>query len=74
MFIEHGWRANASLNLALAGLELGMLLLRVPHWPRYTWLGWKGGFELRKSRVLARQQRECEAVTETEASEGERTP
>ena len=62
VFTEHGWRADAALNLAWTGFTLVVLLARGPHVPRYTWFGWKGGWELRKSRVLARQVAERDAV------------
>ena len=62
VFTEHGWRPDASLNLAWTGFTLFVLFLRGPHCPRYTWIGWQGGFELRKSRVVARQQAEREAA------------
>ncbi|RPD56725.1 MFS general substrate transporter [Lentinus tigrinus ALCF2SS1-7] len=69
VFTEHGWRPDASLNLAWTGFTLFILLLRGPHVPRYTWLGWQGGFELRKSKVLERQQREREAAEESEKTQ-----
>ncbi|TBU43678.1 major facilitator superfamily domain-containing protein [Dichomitus squalens] len=62
VFTEHGWRPDASLNLAWTGFTFFILFLRGPHCPRYTWFGWQGGFELRKSHVLARQQAEREAA------------
>ncbi|KAI1789923.1 major facilitator superfamily domain-containing protein [Ganoderma leucocontextum] len=58
VFTEHGWRADASLNLAFTGFTLLILFLRGPHCPRYTWIGWQGGCELRKSRVPAQQDAE----------------
>ncbi|KAI1789926.1 hypothetical protein LXA43DRAFT_1018514, partial [Ganoderma leucocontextum] len=58
VFTEHGWRADASLNVAWTGFTLVVLLLRGPHCSRYTWVGWQGGFELRRSRVVARQEAE----------------
>ena len=72
VFTAHGWRADAALNLAWSGFTLAVLLARGPHVPRYTWLGWAGGCELRKSRVLARQQ-EAAAVN-GEKEEGEEGP
>ncbi|KAI0738850.1 major facilitator superfamily domain-containing protein [Daedaleopsis nitida] len=67
VFVEHGWRADASVNLAWTAWTLFVLFLRGPHCPRYTWIGWQGGFELRKSRVLARLERErAVAVTDEE--------
>ncbi|KAI0352566.1 MFS general substrate transporter [Trametes cingulata] len=64
VFTEHGWRPAASLNLAWTGWTLFVLLLRGPHCPRYKWIGWEGGFELRKSRVEAKQQAERDAAAE----------
>ncbi len=70
VFTEHGWRADASLNLAWTGFTLIILFLRGPHCPRYTWIGWQGGFELRKSKVIERQQREREAAESGKTSHG----
>ncbi|KAI0662108.1 major facilitator superfamily domain-containing protein [Cubamyces menziesii] len=53
VFNSHGWRPTAALNLAWTGFTLIVLLLRGPHCKRYTWLGWEGGCELRKSRLRA---------------------
>ncbi|KAI0352564.1 MFS general substrate transporter [Trametes cingulata] len=64
VFTDHGWRPDASLNLAWTGWTLFVLFLRGPHCPRYKWIGWEGGFELRKSRVLAKQQAERDAAAE----------
>ena len=56
VFTAHGWRPDAALNLAWTGWTLGVLFLRGPHCPRYKWIGWEGGFELRKSVVDARKR------------------
>lgn len=56
VFVQHGWRACSLLLLALYGFQLGMLLLRGPHCPRYHWFGWAGGFEARKSVVEGRKR------------------
>ncbi len=64
VFTEHGWRADASLNLAWTGWTLFVLFLRGPHCPRYTWIGWQGGFELRKSKVRAREEQEKQREAE----------
>ncbi|KAI0747488.1 MFS general substrate transporter [Fomes fomentarius] len=64
VFTEHGWRADASLNLAWTGWTLFILFLRGPHCPRYTWFGWQGGFELRKSKVRAREEQEKQREAE----------
>ncbi|OJT11966.1 hypothetical protein TRAPUB_11488 [Trametes pubescens] len=68
VYTDHGWRPDASLNLAWTVFSLIVLLARGPHVPRYTWLGWAGGWELRKSRVVARQQ--AEASKDVEAGGG----
>ncbi|KAI0671253.1 major facilitator superfamily domain-containing protein, partial [Trametes maxima] len=52
VFTEHGWRPDAALNLGWTAWTLVILFLRGPHCPRYTWIGWEGGFELRRSRVV----------------------
>ncbi|CDO75002.1 hypothetical protein BN946_scf184965.g4 [Trametes cinnabarina] len=73
VFNEHGWRPDAALNLAWTGFTLLVLFLRGPHCPRYKWIGWEGGFELRKSRVLA-QQEATSAKGEKVDADNEREP
>ncbi|KAK1219642.1 hypothetical protein PQX77_017632 [Marasmius sp. AFHP31] len=60
LFLEHGWRAGAGIQVAWAGWSLFVLLLRGPHCRRYTWLGYEGGGEFRKSVVDARRKEEEE--------------
>lgn len=55
VFVEHGWRPAAGLSLAWYGAQLVFLLVRGPHCERYTWFGWEGGAEARKSVVDARR-------------------
>ncbi|KAI0632369.1 MFS general substrate transporter [Trametes polyzona] len=69
VFTAHGWRPDAALNLAWTAFALLILLVRGPHCPRYTWIGWKGGWELRKSRIVKREP--AVAVVESKADEGE---
>ncbi|KAI9070091.1 MFS general substrate transporter [Trametes sanguinea] len=64
VFNEHGWRPDAALNLSWTGFTLFVLFLRGPHCPRYKWIGWEGGFELRKSRLVARQQAEQDSAAD----------
>ncbi|KAI0336830.1 MFS general substrate transporter [Cubamyces sp. BRFM 1775] len=64
VYNEHGWRPDAALNLSWTGFTLFVLFLRGPHCPRYKWIGWEGGFELRKGRVLAREQAQRDAAAE----------
>ncbi|TCD65170.1 hypothetical protein EIP91_003026 [Steccherinum ochraceum] len=53
VFIEHGWRAAAGVSLAWCGFCIFVMLLRGPNVKRYTWLGYEGGFEVRRSRLAA---------------------
>lgn len=50
VFLDYGWRANAGLNVALAGVQLLLLATRGPHCDRYTWFGYQGGLGWRKER------------------------
>ncbi|KAG7088949.1 hypothetical protein E1B28_012894 [Marasmius oreades] len=59
VFLEHGWRAGAGLQLALAGCALFVLLLRGPHCRRHTWFGYEGGLEFRKGVVDSRGDAEA---------------
>lgn len=55
VFLEYGWRANAGLNVAWAGFQLLLLLLRGPHCDRYTWFGYQGGLAWRKERKVTEE-------------------
>ncbi|KAG6828660.1 hypothetical protein H0H92_007129 [Tricholoma furcatifolium] len=54
VFVTYGWRAGAALGMAWYGFQLVILLLRGPHCERFTWFGYEGGLEARKSVVEAR--------------------
>ncbi|KAI0727143.1 major facilitator superfamily domain-containing protein [Fomitopsis betulina] len=56
VFTKYGWRASAALSLAWTGLMLFMLLIRGPHVARYTWFGYEGGIEVRKSKLAQRER------------------
>lgn len=63
LFVEHGWRAAAGVSEAWVIWDILVLLSRGPHVKRYTWLGYDGGIEPRKSVVEARKRRgEAERV------------
>lgn len=62
IFLKFGWRAGAGFSLGLTGFQLLVLLARGPHCDRYTWFGWQGGMEMRKSKP---KQSEQETVAET---------
>ncbi|KAI0343775.1 MFS general substrate transporter [Trametopsis cervina] len=51
VFIKYGWRPAAALSVAWSGFTLAVMLVRGPHCKRYTWVGYEGGCELRKSRL-----------------------
>jgi hypothetical protein len=56
VFVQHGWRAAAAVSMAWFGLQVAVLLVRGPHVERYTWFGYEGGLEARKSVVMAREK------------------
>ena len=68
VFVDHGWRAAAALNLAFLGFQFTMLLLRGPHCSRYTWFGYEGGLEARKSVVDARKESDGGATSPPDSS------
>ncbi|TFY52072.1 hypothetical protein EVJ58_g10214 [Rhodofomes roseus] len=60
----------AALSLAWTGFMLFMMLLRGPHVKRYTWFGYEGGIEARKSKLAERErQREADAEAAVAANE-----
>ena len=64
VFLKYGWRAAAALNMALNTFELAILLVRGPHCSRYTWLGYEGGIEPRKSVIEERKRLQSGAGNE----------
>jgi hypothetical protein len=65
VFVKFGWRAAAALNLGFHGFQLFILLLRGPHCKQYTWFGYEGGLEARKSVVDQRKRLEAEKSSES---------
>ena len=68
VFVKFGWRAAAVLNMALFGFQIFVLLLRGPHCKQYTWFGYEGGLEPRKSVVDERKRLEAEEMLDPESS------
>ena len=68
VFVKYGWRAASVLNMALYGFQLFVLLLRGPHCKQYTWFGYEGGLEARKSVVDERNRTEAEGMLESSLS------
>lgn len=60
VFVKNGWRSDAGLNMGLYGLQLLFLLVRGPHCRRFTWFGYEGGLEGRRS-VIEQTVREKDA-------------
>lgn len=60
IFVKFGWRASAAFAMGLYGWQFFILLIRGPHCKRYTWFGYEGGLEARKSVVREREQLEQE--------------
>ncbi|KAF9047828.1 major facilitator superfamily domain-containing protein [Panaeolus papilionaceus] len=60
IFVKFGWRASAALSMGFYGFQVFVLLIRGPHCKRFTWLGYEGGLEARKSVVDARKNAEEE--------------
>ena len=52
VFVKNGWRATAGVSMAWYAFQLAVLLARGPHVPRCDWVGWKGGWEARKSVLV----------------------
>jgi len=50
VFVSFGWRAGAALAMGLYGWQALVLLSRGPHCKRYTWFGYEGGLEARKTK------------------------
>ncbi|KAJ3486860.1 hypothetical protein NLJ89_g11771 [Agrocybe chaxingu] len=69
VFVSHGWRAGAALNMGWYGWIVFVLLIRGPHCKRYTWFGYEGGLESNKKLVEARKRAEEEKPVETSAVE-----
>ncbi|KAJ7258786.1 major facilitator superfamily domain-containing protein [Mycena haematopus] len=64
VFTKYGWRPAAALNMGFYGWILLIMMLRGPHCARYTWFGFEGGWEARKSVVDARQKAAESGVSE----------
>ncbi|EPS92705.1 hypothetical protein FOMPIDRAFT_1056624 [Fomitopsis schrenkii] len=50
VFLQDGWRACYGMALAWTGFQGLLLLLRGPHLPKNQWIGWSGGWRVRKPR------------------------
>ncbi|KAJ7480608.1 major facilitator superfamily domain-containing protein [Mycena latifolia] len=68
VFTRYGWRPAAALNLGFYVWILGVIMLRGPHCARFTWFGYEGGWEARKSVVDARKAVTVESGTDTGGS------
>ena len=50
IFVKFGWRPAAALSVGFTGLSMLIMFARGPHVKRYTWVGWEGGWEMRKQK------------------------
>lgn len=64
VFVHFGWRAGATLSMAFYAWQLFILLIRGPHCKRYTWFGYEGGLEYRRSVLAAKKRMEEEREQE----------
>ncbi|KAF8148205.1 MFS superfamily [Crassisporium funariophilum] len=69
IFVNFGWRAAASFSMGLYGWLLFVLLMRGPHCKRFTWFGYEGGREARKTVVDERKRLEEEEENSSSSSE-----
>ncbi|KAF9465722.1 major facilitator superfamily domain-containing protein [Collybia nuda] len=63
VFVSHGWRAAAALSMGWYGWQALVLLVRGPHCARYTWFGYEGGIEARKSVIEEKEKIKEAGVT-----------
>jgi predicted MFS family arabinose efflux permease len=63
LYASGGWIRSGSLSIGLVGASLLIVLIRGPH--ETGWIGWSGGWEIRK-KIL--QQREAAASASQEES------
>ncbi|CAK5283706.1 unnamed protein product [Mycena citricolor] len=49
VYLQHGWRMTGVLALSFSVWQIIVLLARGPHCERYTWFGWQGGWQMRKT-------------------------
>ncbi|KAJ7659868.1 major facilitator superfamily domain-containing protein [Mycena rosella] len=72
VFTTYGWRPAAALNMGLYVWILGVIMLRGPHCARFTWFGFEGGWEARKSVVDARNKAAEEEMARERETSGEK--
>jgi predicted MFS family arabinose efflux permease len=53
LYAQGGWIRSGSSNVGFMGAAILILLLRGPHETR--WIGWRGGFDVRKKRQMDQQ-------------------
>jgi hypothetical protein len=53
VFLNNGWRACYGMALGWTAFQVVILFARGPHLPTDRWLGWAGGWKVRKPRPAA---------------------
>ncbi|KAK7063602.1 MFS DHA1 protein [Favolaschia claudopus] len=67
LYVEGGYKLSSGIRVAFAGVELVLLLLRGPNVSRYTWVGWEGGYNLRRKPGLEDTVVDSPSAAETQA-------
>ncbi|KAJ7258787.1 major facilitator superfamily domain-containing protein [Mycena haematopus] len=70
VFTQYGWRAAAALNMGFYVWVIFIMMLRGPHCEQYTWFGFEGGWEARKSVVDARRKATPNVAAEKDLESG----
>lgn len=52
MYLSGGYHAAGGLSLAFLAWMYFVLIMRGPQLPADKWLGWEGGWEMRRNVVL----------------------
>ncbi|CAK5278853.1 unnamed protein product [Mycena citricolor] len=71
LYVSGGYKLSSGIRVVFAAVELLALLVRGPHAPRHTWLGWAGGMNLRKPSSPAPPEMEEEITAEKPKSAAE---
>ncbi|KAF7317225.1 MFS general substrate transporter [Mycena chlorophos] len=71
LYVEHGYRVSSAIRVVFAGAGLFFLLVRGPHVRRKMWIGWEGGWALRKRSAVGVVEPRAEEEVTVQAVEAE---